>query len=381
MTSQALNILFISDHLGHEGGRIHGATRYFLDVLPRLYARNDIKLHTAFLRDYHESASLLQNSGVRHSFLERSKHDPRAVMDIVRLIRKNHLHLLHCAGMKGILSGRLAARMTGIPCVAHLHDMLPQCFPIRQLMQITSAWSILTIAISDAVSRFAAEHFRIPAQSITVLRNGIEIEPFQKVPPTEKLLSLRDELGIPRNAPIIISVGRLHAVKGMPDSIEVLRELQDLDAWLLVVGEGPEEKHLRKQAEGLPVIFAGQRMDIPDLLSLATLMLMPSYSEGLGLSAMEALAAGVPVVAYATGGLNEVVAHGQCGQLVPTGDIKILTAATRALLTDSASHEAFSCAARLHAQTFSISQHVSDLVAIYHSVNQLATTPSTKDTR
>lgn len=380
MTNQALNILFVSDHLGHEGGRIHGATRYFLDVLPRLHARSDIKLHTAFLRDYHESAALLQATGVSLRFLARGKHDPRAAMDIVRLIRRNHIHLLHCAGMKGILSGRLAARMAGIPCIAHLHDMLPQRFPVRQLMQTTSGWSTHTIAISDAVSRFAIEHFRVPAASITVLRNGIDLAPFQTMPSLEKSSALRSELGIPRSAPIIISVGRLHAVKGLPNSIEVLRGLQDLDAWLLVVGEGPEEKRLRKLSEGLPVVFAGQRTDIPDLLSLATLMLMPSYSEGLGLSAMEALAAGVPVVAYATGGLNEVVAHNQCGQLVTTGDIKALAAATRALLTDSARHETFSRAARLHAQSFSIDRHVADLVTIYRNINQLATTLSTQNT-
>ena len=363
--SRPLKVLFVSDHLGHTNGRIHGATRYFLDVLPRLQKSPEVQLHVVFLRGYHEMAEKLEEQGITPLFLGRHKHDPRSIADLIRLIRKHEIQFVHCAGMKGILTGRLAARYNRIPCLIHLHDMIPQSPPIRWLMLCTRKWTTRTIVISDAVARFAVDHFKMALDTIVVLRNGINLAPFRMSPSHIRQAELRQQLGVPQNAPILMTVGRLHTVKGQQDAIEVLRRTQDLSVWLVLVGEGPEKHALREYAKGLPVVFAGQRTDIPDLLALATLLLMPSNSEGLGLSAMEALAAGTPVVAYATGGLVEIIEHNHCGMLVPTGEIDTLAAATRQLLTDPHQRESFSRHARQHAQAFSLDQHVANLLQIY----------------
>ncbi len=368
MDTSPIHILFVSDHLGHEGGRIHGATRYFLDVLPQLEKSAAVELHVVFLRRYHKMAQLLEEQGVEVTFLQRAKYDPRAVLDIVQRIRNDQIAILHCAGMKGILSGRIAARITGIPCIAHLHDMLPPPVPIRQMMRLTRHWSELTLAISNAVAQFAAAYFKTPPATISVLRNGVHLSPFCVPTSPAKRLKLRKQLGIPEDATVIISVGRLHAVKGFSDSINVLRHIRNPKIWLLIVGEGPEEKHLREQAQGLPVVFAGQRSDIPDLLTLAAVMLMPSYSEGLGLSAMESLAAGVPVVAYATGGLKEVVVHNTCGILVPKGDLTALCEATRELIFDKEKNQQFACEARRRSASFAIDQHIEKLLDLYRNI-------------
>jgi hypothetical protein len=116
-------VLFVSDHLGHDGGRIHGATRYFLDVLPRL-AERGVLGSVCFLRGPHPVRAQLEAGGVMPEFLGRSKLDPRTGMDVARRIRAGGAGVVHAAGMKGILSGVWAAGRCGVPCVVQLHDML-----------------------------------------------------------------------------------------------------------------------------------------------------------------------------------------------------------------------------------------------------------------
>lgn len=362
------NVLIVSDHLGHEQDKIHGATRYFLDVLPRLHQSPFLNLSVVFLRGTHAMAEKLIKDGVRPIFLDRSKHDARAVIDIIRLIRTLDIHLVHCSGMKGILTGRMACRITRIPCIDHLHDMLPQGFPIKKLMQFSKHWSRQTLAISNAVASFAANDFKIAPSAIITLHNGVVLDAYRAPRQPEDERQLRQELGIPGDAMVVAAIGRLHAVKGFSDCIEILKRLQDIDVWLMIVGDGPEKTFLQHQAKNLPVVFTGQRTDIPDVLRLASLMLMPSRNEGLGLSAIEAQAAGVPVLAYATGGLKEVIAHNQTGILIPRGDINGLLQATRDLLTNTPKRAQFSQNAKLRAQSFDIQRHIDTLLSVYRGI-------------
>ncbi len=366
--SNVLRILFVSDHLGHDAGRIHGATRYFLDVLPRLHRQKHIALDVVFLREPHDCAQELRAKGVNPTFLSRAKHDPRAVTDLIHLIRKHKIDIVHCAGMKGILAGRMAAGITGAICMDHFHDMIPPTRSIQMLMRATRKRSSHSIAISEAVARFLQTTFHILPDHITCIRNGINTERFTRRPSPEKQSLLRQTWKIPDDATILICLGRLHPLKGQEDAIAALRFLDDPSIWLLMVGDGPDECRLKQAAQHAQVVFTGQRTDIPDLLGIASLLLAPSKSEGLGLGAMEALCAGVPVLAYQQGGLTEIIEHHKNGILIPTGEIESMAQSIRYLLDNQDVRSKMSRYAQQKGQTYSLDHHMEQLTRLYETV-------------
>jgi len=365
------NILFLSDHLGHGGSRIHGATSYFISVLPRL-RRAGFPLTVCFLRNRHPAAALLERQGVEPLFLNRARWDLSVTVSLIRLIRKRGIDLVHCAGMKGILTGRAAARVAGRRCVIHLHDMLPQPAPIRILQRWMASWTDRALVISDAVGEFAREHFAIPPGRIVTLYNGIDLRPYSAERTEAEKNSLKSSLGLPPQTPVIITVGRIDSVKRQSQAILAMKAVAAAvpQARLLIVGDGPKKEEWSRLAEetGSPVIFTGQREDIPELLAISDLMVITSSSEGLSLAAIEALAAGVPVVCPRIGGLPEVVEDNRSGILTDPGRPGEIEKALIRLLLDSSRRRAFSRAARERARAFDIRTHIDKLERIYFSV-------------
>lgn len=361
-------LLFLSDHLGHGDGSIHGATRYFLNVLPRI-SREKYRLHVCFLRGEHPAAAVLRDSGVFPVFLGKSKWDVTAARDILNLIRDQRIHLLHAAAMKGMLFGRMAARRARIPAIIHFHDMLPVRQPILAAQRALASRTARGIAISAAVAEFARESFRLPEDKIRILPNGVDLSSLTP-PPPERLLALRQKFGIPETNRILLSVGRLDEVKNPMDTLKIFAAVRGRhpDSSLLFVGDGILKERLIEEANSLGladcVHFAGHRNDIADIYALAHLLLATPRSEGFGLAVVEAMAMGVPVVAYAVGGLREVAS----GVLVPAGDVEKAAEETRSLLEDSALYSRLSSEARESARRYDVSLHVQRLEALYDEV-------------
>lgn len=140
-------------------------------------------------------------------------------------------------------------------------------------------------------------------------------------------------------------------VKRIDDLLLMMQALRDdLPVLLLLIGDGPERERLQKQVHqsGLSssVCFLGQQQDFVPLLKLSDVFLLPSQLEGFGLSALEALGCGVPVVASNVGGLPEVITDGQNGFLHEVGNVAAITSAVRQLLTDATRWTQMSHAAR-----------------------------------
>jgi glycosyltransferase involved in cell wall biosynthesis len=148
------------------------------------------------------------------------------------------------------------------------------------------------------------------------------------------------------------------------------------DALLLVAGDGPEraacEAIVAQGGLGRHVMFLGQRRDIPELLHACDLLVIPSQSEGLPIAAIEAHAAGRPVVGFDVGGVSEVVQDGVTGRVVPAADLVALADATSSLLKDAAALAAYGDAARRVAQSFGLDAHVRSLIACYREGSEWA---------
>jgi glycosyltransferase involved in cell wall biosynthesis len=183
---------------------------------------------------------------------------------------------------------------------------------------------------------------------------------------------VRRDLGLPPDATVIGLVGRLdHWGKGHKELFEALAQLQErYPCQALIVGGGRREGEVRDWAVSLGlaevVHFLGPRRDVPDLLNAMDLFVLPSYSEGVSLALLEAMAVGLPVIASAVGGTPEVITDGVTGLLIPPRDPAALAGALARFLADPAGAKQMGAKARRHvAANFSLERLGREINAIY----------------
>ncbi len=368
-------VLFLSDHLGHAGGVVHGATRYFLTVLPRIDPRR-IDLTVCFLQGDHPAAETLHAAGVRPIFLNRAKWDARALGDLKLLMRERRIAVVHAAGMKGILLGRMAARAVRAASIIHLHDMNPPGPVIGYLQRRLAPWTTRALVVSQAVGRFAIETFAIPPERVRVLYNGIVVEDFARANDPGIRQRVRRELGIAADEPVVGIIGRILPVKNHPGLLRAMTQVRQRlpGARLLIVGDGPDRAACERLTDELglrdAVSFAGQRDDVPAMLAAMDVVAMPSHHEGYPYAVLEALAAGRPVVATAVGGLPEMIDSGRNGLLVPAGDTDALADALAKALTPGTLRDRLTAEARASGQQHHVDRHVRELEEVYLRVGE-----------
>jgi N-acetyl-alpha-D-glucosaminyl L-malate synthase BshA len=208
---------------------------------------------------------------------------------------------------------------------------------------------------SIALREQARRALAIPADKpIDVLPNFVDTDAFAPVARRDRsrLHALFARPPATPDAPVLFHVSNLRAVKRVGDLFEVLaRVRRRVPARLVVVGDGPERAAAEARAAELgltaEVCFLGRRADFVEYLAHADAFVLPSESESFGVAALEAMSAGVPVVAYRVGGLPEVVAP-EAGRLVAPYDVDALAHAVLDVIGDTAAHEAIARAARAH---------------------------------
>jgi glycosyltransferase involved in cell wall biosynthesis len=200
----------------------------------------------------------------------------------------------------------------------------------------------------------------IPRDRVHFLPNAIDMTRFRLPHPGERE-ELRRSLGFPANALVSVFLGRLSLEKGLMDLMEAWRQADRPQAMLIVAGPdmdghawnvGPAARAFAR-LHGLEtsVRFVGSLRDPAPLLRAADLFVQPSHFEAQGLSAVEALASGVPVVASATGGLLDFVTDGENGKLFPPRDAPALARCLRQLIDDPALRARLAAAARPSVET------------------------------
>ncbi len=364
-----LRVLLVSDHLGHAGGVVHGATRYFLTVLPRL-AQRHIDLHVAFLRDDHPASAQIKRRGITPVFFGRSKFSPLTILDVLKMVRRERIQVIHCAGMKGILTSRIVGRLTRVPVVSHLHDSEPVPSLFRRLMRWTDRLSKWTLAVSRDVVNHAVQTLGVDAERAEVLHNGLDLDEMRRIP-EQAGQAFRERAGLLPEARVIGIIGRLAAVKdhdtllrAMPTVLE-----KEPNARLLVIGDGPDRELLKKRVSSLGldgyVTFTGQIEEVYPALRAIDVVAVPSLREGLPYSLLEAMAMDKPVVASAVGGLAETIRHCENGVLVRPSDAQALAEALTSVLSDPLLLQTVTRGAHETANTYGIERHVDRVLAIY----------------
>ncbi|GAA2629409.1 glycosyltransferase [Actinomadura fulvescens] len=238
-----------------------------------------------------------------HHIGMRGNSDPRAVPRLARLMRRGAYDVVHTHLYRACVHGRLAARIAGIRRVIATEHSLGDghiegrrtSTPVRLLYRATERLGETTIAVSPTVAR-RLRGWGVPASRLLTLPNGIDAAAFRFDP--RHRAATRACLGIGPDEFVVGSVGRLVDTKRLDVLIRSLPH--DERGRLLIVGAGPARATLERLAASLGathrVIFTGDRADVPALLSAMDLYAAPSSQETFGLSVLEALASGLPVL-------------------------------------------------------------------------------------
>jgi len=227
------------------------------------------------------------------------------------------------------------------------------------------------IAISEAIAAILREH-EVEEERIAVIRSAVDAEAFAAEPDRDKF---RAEFGIDEGVLTIAAAGQLIPRKGHRYLLQAVADLVHSHPPFRVVlfGDGYLNNQLRAQAASLGlggvVQFAGFRDDLDDFIACFDLLVHPASAEGLGVAVLKAAAAGVPVVGFDAGGLNEAVEHGKTGLLVKSEDVDELRGAIATLMDDEQMRRAMGCAGRERMQReFSIAAMADQHVALYESL-------------
>jgi L-malate glycosyltransferase len=251
---------------------------------------------------------------------------------VAAIVHAKQIELVHTHTTSGHEFGVLLRWMCTAPCVAtaHAHN--------REWHWM---FNDQVIAVSNATRRFHTEYNWVSKHRIEVIHNFVDYTRFAAVAP-EARARMRESLKVESSWPLIGFVGRVGAEKGWLDLVRVLSRVSVAvpNTRLLVVGDGEADYHSTLQNEAATlgissqIIWAGRRFDIPEVLSAIDLFVSASHHEAFGLSVLEAMAAGVAVVAAAVEGLPEVVGDSETGVLVKPGDLETMASAIISLLLD-----------------------------------------------
>jgi len=301
----------------------------------------------------------------------RSRLDRDAVTAIREYVKNNDIDLIHTHGYKGNIYGILAARAARVPIIATCHNWPASSLPLRLysvLDRIVLRKANHIVAVSENV-RERLRRFAISPRKITVIQNGVDTRRFASAQPV-----LRHDLNL--NGRMIIGVvGRLSSEKGHKFLLRAApRLIEEFPAVALVfIGSGPEQPALASLARELNlqdrVFFAGFRQDMPEVYASLDVFVLPSLEEALPLTVLEAMAAGLPILASKVGDIGKIIVSGDSGLLVESGNADGLYGALARLLKDPALRDSLGAHARATVNSrFSVQRMAAQYLELYESV-------------
>jgi glycosyltransferase involved in cell wall biosynthesis len=272
-----------------------------------------------------------------------------------------------------------------VPWIAYHHGYTTTDSRMR-LYNRFDRWSLpktdVVLTVCNAFARELTDFVGLPPEQIRVRHNAIR--PAPAVNP-EAIRAVRERLGISANQRVILSVGRLSKEKAQVDLIAAFKQLceahSEVDCKLILVGDGPERDSLRTAAHeaGLEgrIIFTGQVTDVRPYYAAADVFVLPSHSEGSPNVLLEAMAAQVPIVATAVGGVPEMVQHEASALLVsPQAPVTMAQAIHQILTDDSLVKRLVANASTLLISNHSPDQYARLLLRLYREVIEARASPA-----
>jgi glycosyltransferase involved in cell wall biosynthesis len=358
---------------------VGGAERVLSHVITRLPS-DRFRVNLYFLREAGRVGRELFEAGYGGAErLQRRRYDPGAALRLSRYLRKDPPHVLFTLDHhNAMMWGRLAAMLAGVPRVV-VASHATGLYGKRRNFRLSDRWLLeftdRVVALSRAHANYLIEHEGVAPGSVTIIENGIPVEEYAAA--EDARASLEDELGLQERDKVVVMVAGLRPEKAHEIFLEAARLLTVTrsDLKFLVVGDGPRRAELESMCTHLNlgpyVRFLGVRRDVARLLHVAHVLTLPSHPavETLPLSVLEAMAAGVPVVATRVGSLPEVIESGRTGVLIDHGNPAALAAAIGKLVDDPVRSREMATAARgVVGSRFSVGRMVEKYAALFQSL-------------
>ncbi|MFN8490925.1 MAG: glycosyltransferase [Caldilineaceae bacterium] len=299
-----------------------------------------------------------------------------AFLRLWRLLRQTRPAVLHTWMFHCNIPGRILGRLAGVPVIISAEHTMGQESGMRvRLNRLTGGLADRVLCVSPQVADYARTAIHLPSSKVVVVPNGIDLKLFANLPSQAQA---RAKFHLPPQAFIIGAIGRPRAVKGYRFLIEAMAQLTKQapgQFHLLFVGNGPERPALLELAQQLQltesITFLDDQNDIPGLLPALDVLASASLWEGMPMVILEAMAAGLPVVATNVGGTPDVVVAGETGLLVPPADPAALAAALERVAADGAGRQRMGTAGRQRVeQHFSVTRNVELTQALYEQLLQ-----------
>ncbi len=266
--------------------------------------------------------------------------NPLLIPWLVKNFMRDKIQLVHLHLPRAGFYGRLAAKPLGLPVLYTEHNLWEMYVPLsRFLNRSTYFINSNVVAVSDAVQASISRNSHYSTERLTRVHNGIS--PWDDALP-EKRVAMRKDIGLHEQSVIIGTIANLHVRKGIRFLLYSLHHLIDEfpNLHYIIIGRDDGEwTNLQQVISELHIEshihWLGYRPDARKLLPLLDIFVLPSLSEGLPVALLEAMDAGLPVIATKVGGTPEVVVDGETGFLVEPGNITALANSIRSLLVDS----------------------------------------------
>ena len=262
-----------------------------------------------------------------HTMPMRGKFDFRAALELARLIKRAKIDLLHTHSGIDAWIGAFAGKLAGVPVVRTRHLYLPLK---RRWFNLVHYLTDCVFSLGETMRRMLIDECGFPPERVISIPTGIDFKTFT---PTKTASAVRAELDIPEAAFLVLKVGVIRGVKRHEVAIRAFaRLLPELpNAYLVLAGEGPMRQDMEALVETLGiqerVRFLGHRIDVPDLMNAADVLLLTSRSEAQSQALTQGIGLGLPVVATNVGGVPEVIIHEKTGLLVAPEDPEATAAA------------------------------------------------------
>jgi glycosyltransferase involved in cell wall biosynthesis len=366
-----LKILVLFSHVWR-GGRAGGAETHALQLMKELSLRgHEIYFVAASGKNEEESKPPGVAAEYRLPFQTLNPFDKvRAYRRLKEIVARHKIDIVHAHHRTGGYFAEAIYRRAGVPYVITVHDIWHRA-PFKALHGRIFR---RLIAVSGFIKRGLVEKFGIAAEQVRVIHNGVDPARIEKTS-CEEAAQVRKKFGI--GSEVVFSlVARITESKGHYDVIEALRLLPSgLNYKCLIAGEGKDKRKLQELVEryglGERVVFCGFQANIPALMKASDVILLPSHREPFGLSILEGMFSGKPLLVSSSGGIPEIVTNDREGIVFPVRDVSALAKGIELLagnpeLRRHLGEEAYRTAHR----RFLLSKTIADTEAYYREIVQ-----------
>jgi glycosyltransferase involved in cell wall biosynthesis len=334
--TKSINLMIITHDLA-----IGGLQQVIVNIC-RSINRDLFNVSVLCLRDLGEFTPEVENLGINVFFLPQKEKgtDYLSFLNVAKILRQKKVDVIHTHNTQPFVDGTIGALLSGRK-IRIIHTDHARDFPDKKRYMfaewLMSHFAYKVVGVSDHTTRNLMTYEKISSKKLITIPNGIDGSKYNvTINKSEK----RKQLGIRETGPVIGLGVRLSEQKGITYLIHAMPSIIERfpDISLIIAGKGELEDQLKNEAKELGVnrnvFFVGPRLDMPELLNLFDIYVLPSLWEGLPMVILEAMAAGCPVLATDVGGNSTAIQNGYNGSLVMAKDPSVLTEEIIKLLSD-----------------------------------------------